>query len=172
MEQISTLDFLKSLEPLLIEMNGESQLWFKLSDVYELLSSKDIEQFVFFKNSFNRFPLQVRAAHTAKNHKESQPFIEKATAKLKGSFDSLVVQRCIFGDYFKKPTRYYKIEDFYEIVNMILQENLVDTNLSFIPIINQSEIKSFVSSFASKDDIETSQIKILEESIANTDKNQ
>ena len=40
MEQISTLDFLKSLEPLLIEMNGESQLWFKLSDVYELLSSK------------------------------------------------------------------------------------------------------------------------------------
>ena len=126
----------------------------------------------YYLQSFNRFPLQVRAAHTAKNHKESQPFIEKATAKLKGSFDSLVVQRCIFGDYFKKPTRYYKIEDFNEIVNMILQENLVDTNLSFIPIINQSEIKSFVSSFASKDDIETSQIKILEESIANTDKNQ
>lgn len=170
MEQISTLDYLKSLEPLLIEMNGESQLWFKLSDVYELLSSKDIEQFVFFKNSFNRFPLQVRAAYTAKNYKESQPFIEKATAKLKGSFDSLVVQKCIFGDFFEKPTRYYKIEDFNEIVNMILQENLVDTNLSFAPTINQSEIKSFVSPFTSKS-IETSQIKILEESIVNTDKN-
>ena len=64
------------------------------------------------------------------------------------------------------------LEAYIDTVNMILQENLVDTNLSFIPIINQSEIKSFVSSFASKDDIETSQIKILEESIANTDKNQ
>lgn len=170
MEQISTLNFLKSLETLPIEMNGKLQLWFKLSDVYELLSLKDIEQFAFFKNNFNRLPLQVRAAYTAKNHKESQPFIEKATAKLKGSFDFLIVQKCIFGDYFKKPTRYYKIEDFNEIVNMILQENLVDTNLSFVPIINQSEIKSFVSSFASRN-IETFQIKILEESIVNTDKN-
>lgn len=156
MEQISTLDFLKSLEPLLIEMNGKSQLWFKLSDVYELLSSKDIEQFVFFKNSFNRFPLQVRAAHTAKNHKESQPFIEKATAKLKGSFDSLVVQRCIFGDYFEKPTRYYKIEDFNEIVNIILQENLIDTSLPFTPAINQRKVKSFA-----KKNVETLRVKIL-----------
>lgn len=170
MEQISTLDFLKSLETLPIEMNGKSQLWFKLSDVYELLSSKDIEQFVFFKNNFNRLPLQVRAAYTAKNYKESQPFIEKATAKLKGNFDSLVVQKCIFGDYFEKPTRYYKIEDFNKIVNMILQENLVDTNPSFDPTINQSKIKSFVLSFASKN-IETFQMKILEESIVNTDKN-
>lgn len=165
MVQISTLDFLKSLETLPIEMNGKSQVWFKLSDVYELLSSKNIERFVFFKTNFNRLPLQVRAAYTAKNYKESQTFIQKATAKLKGNFDSLVVQKCIFRDYFGKPTRYYKIEDFNKIVNVILQENLVDTNLYFVPTIDQIEEKSFASK-----NIETLRIKILEESVANTDK--
>ena len=164
MEKISTLDFLKSLETLPIEINGKLQIWFKLSNLYELLSSKDIEKFAFFKNNFNRLPLQVRAAYTAKNYKESQIFLEKITAKLKGNFESLIVQKCIFGDYFEKPTRYYKIEDFNEIVNMILQENLVYTNLSFAPTINQSEIKSFISSFASKN-VETLETKILEESI-------
>jgi len=75
---------------------------------------------------------------------------------LKTQFDSFVVMKGFYG----VPTRYYKIEDFNEIVNVIIQENLVDAILPFTPTINQRKVKSFALK-----NIETLRIKILEESI-------
>lgn len=86
----------------------------------------------------------------------------KDAQSIKKQFDSFLIIKGLYG----VRTRYYKIEDFNEIVNVILQENLVDATLPFTPTINQRKVKSFA-----KKNVETLRIKILEESIVKVDKN-
>lgn len=76
-------------------------------------------------------------------------------------FDSFIIIKGLYG----VETRYYKIEDFNEIVDVILQENLLDVTLPFTPAINQRKVKSFA-----KKNVETLLVTILEESIVNADK--
>lgn len=93
--------------------------------------------------------------------KIARPHCQRMHRVLKTKFDSFVIVKGLFG----VETRYYKIEDFNEIVNVILQENLLEITLPFTPTINQRKVKSFA-----KKNVETLRVKILEESIVNTDK--
>lgn len=85
----------------------------------------------------------------------------KDAQSIKKQFDSFIIIKGLYG----VQTRYYKIEDFNEIVNIILQENLIDTSLPFAPTINQRKVKSFA-----KKNVETLRIKILEKHETNSTK--
>jgi hypothetical protein len=87
--------------------------------------------------------------------------LPKDAQSIKKQFDSFIIIKGLYG----VETRYYKIEDFNEIVDVILQENLLDVTLPFTPAINQRKVKSFA-----KKNVETLLVTILEESIVNTDK--
>lgn len=63
----------------------------------------------------------------------------KDAQSIKKQFDSFIIIKGLYG----VETRYYKIEDFNEIVDVILQENLLDVTLPFTPAINQRKVKFF-----------------------------
>lgn len=92
----------------------------------------------------------------------ARPHCQKMHRVLKKQFDSFIIIKGLYG----VETRYYKIEDFNEIVDVILQENLLDVTIPFTPAINQRKVKSFA-----KKNVETLLVTILEESIINANKN-
>ena len=137
-----THKLLEHLDVLVMEYNGKLQVFFKLPDLYRLLTSKDFETFTKYKRLLEKEHI------LSKKH-----YVQRMHRVLKKRFDSFLIIKGLYG----VRTRYYKIEDFNEIVNVILQENLVDAILPFTPTINQRKVKSFA-----KKNIETLPIKILE----------
>lgn len=161
-----THKLLEYLDVLVMEYNGKFQIFFKLPDLYRLLTSKDFDDFANYKKDLEEIKETNR--FFKKNYAQSlsriaRPHCQRMHGVLKKQFDSFIIIKGLYG----VQTRYYKIEDFNEIVNIILQENLIDTSLPFTPTINQRKVKSFA-----KKNIETLRVKILEESIVNTNKNQ
>ena len=160
-----THKLLEHLDVLVIEYNGKLQVFFKLPELYRLLTSKDFDDFSNYKKDFEEIKEMNR--FFKKNYAQSlsriaRPHCQRMHRVLKKRFDSFLIIKGLYG----VRTRYYKIEDFNEIVNVILQENLVDAILPFTPTINQRKIKSFA-----KKNVETLRIKILEKHETNFTKN-
>ena len=160
-----TYKLLEHLDVLVMEYNGKLQVFFKLPELYRLLTSKDFDDFSNYKKDFEEIKEMNR--FFKKNYAQSlsriaRPHCQRMHRVLKKRFDSFLIIKGLYG----VRTRYYKIEDFNEIANVILQENLIDTSLPFTPAINQRKVKSFA-----KKNVETLRVKILEESIVNADKN-
>ena len=157
-----THKLLEHLDVLVMEYNGKLQVFFKLPDLYRLLTSKDFDDFATSKKFLKGVDIFSKKHYVQNLSKIARPHCQRMHRILKTRFDSFVIIKGLFG----VQTRYYKIEDFNEIVNVILQENLVDATLPFTPTINQRKVKSFA-----KKNVETLRIKILEESIVKVDKN-
>lgn len=160
-----THKLLEHLDVLVMEYNGKLQVFFKLPDLYRLLTSKDFDDFSNYKKDLEEIKEMNR--FFKKNYVQSlsriaRPYCQRMHRVLKKRFDSFLIIKGLYG----VRTRYYKIEDFNEIVNVILQENLVDAILPFTPTINQRKVKSFA-----KKNVETLRIKILKKHETNFTKN-
>ena len=157
-----THKLLEHLDVLVIEYNGKLQVFFKLPDLYRLFTSENFDDFATYKEVLKKGDIFSKKHYVQNLSKIARPHCQRMHRVLKTKFDSFVIVKGLFG----VETRYYKIEDFNEIVNVILQENLLEITLPFTPAINQRKVKSFA-----KKNVETLPVKILEESIVNTDKN-
>jgi hypothetical protein len=73
--------------------------------------------------------------------KKAKRFCKKADAKLKSKFHSSLY---FYRDILIHKKRYYKIEDFNAIVNFIVQENLLVPTIKPLPVINMTEVDSYV----------------------------
>ena len=158
-----THKLLEHLDVLVTEYNGKLQVFFKLPDLYRLFTSKDFETFTKYKRLLEKEHILSKKHYVQNLSKIARPHCQRMHRVLKKQFDSFIIIKGLYG----VRTRYYKIEDFNESVNIILQENLIDTSLPFTPAINQRKVKSFA-----KKNVETLRVKFLEESIVNTGKKQ
>ena len=152
----NTHKLLEHLDVLVMEYNGKLQVFFKLPNLYRLFTSKNFDSFATYNEVLKGGDIFSKKYYVQELSKIARPHCQRMHRILKTQFDSFVVMKGFYG----VPTRYYKIEDFNEIVNVIIQENLVDAILPFTPTINQRKVKSFALK-----NIETLRIKILEESI-------
>ena len=156
-----THKLLEHLDVLVMEYNGKLQVFFKLPDLYRLFTSKDFETFTKYKRLLEKEHILSKKHYVQNLSKIARPHCQRMHRVLKKRFDSFLIIKGLYG----VRTRYYKIEDFNEIVNVIFQENLVDATLPFTPTINQRKVKSFA-----KKNVETLRIKILEKHETNSTK--
>lgn len=156
-----THKLLEHLDVLVIEHNGKLQVFFKLPDLYRLFTSENFDDFATYKEDLEEMSRFAKRCYVKSLSRKARPHCQRMHRVLKKQFDSFIIIKGLYG----VETRYYKIEDFNEIVDVILQENLLDVTLPFTPAINQRKVKSFA-----KKNVETLLVTILEESIVNTDK--
>ena len=156
-----THKLLEHLDVLVIEHNGKLQVFFKLPDLYRLFTSENFDDFATYKEDLEEMSRFAKRCYVKSLSRKARPHCQRMHRVLKKQFDSFIIIKGLYG----VETRYYKIEDFNEIVDVILQENLLDVTLPFTPAINQRKVKSFA-----KKNVETLLVTILEESIVNTNK--
>ena len=156
-----THKLLEHLDVLVIEHNGKLQVFFKLPDLYRLFTSENFDDFATYKEDLEEMSRFAKRCYVKSLSRIARPHCQRMHRVLKKQFDSFIIIKGLYG----VQTRYYKIEDFNEIVNIILQENLIDTSLPFAPTINQRKVKSFA-----KKNVETLRIKILEKHETNSTK--
>lgn len=156
-----THKLLEHLDVLVIEHNGKLQVFFKLPDLYRLFTSENFDDFAAYKEDLEEMSRFAKRCYVKSLSRIAKPHCQRMHRVLKKQFDSFIIIKGLYG----VETRYYKIEDFNEIVDVILQKNLLDVTLPFTPAINQRKVKSFA-----KKNVETLLVTILEESIVNTDK--
>ena len=131
----------KKKEANLFLSNNEKEIrvCFHLSNLYRLLTAESYQSFSKNKENFDK--LSQKEKQLKEMSKKAKRFCKKADAKLKSKFRSSLY---FYRDILIHKKRYYKIEDFNAIVNFIVQENLLVPTIKPLPVINMTEVDSYV----------------------------
>ena len=117
----------------------EIEVCFHLSNLYRLLTAESYQSFSKYKENFDK--LSQKEKQLKEMSKKAKRFCKKADAKLKSKFHSSLY---FYRDILIHKKRYYKIEDFNAIVDFIVQENLLVPTIKPLPVINLTEVDSYV----------------------------
>ena len=131
----------KKKEANLFLSNNEKEIsvCFHLSNLYRLLTAESYQSFSKYKENFDK--LSQKEKQLKEMSKKAKRFCKKADAKLKSKFHSSLY---FYRDILIHKKRYYKIEDFNAIVDFIVQENLLVPTIKPLPVINLTEVDSYV----------------------------
>ena len=131
----------KKKEANLFLSNNEKEIsvCFHLSNLYRLLTAESYQSFSKYKENFDK--LSQKEKQLKEMSKKAKRFCKKADAKLKSKFRSSLY---FYRDILIHKKRYYKIEDFNAIVDFIVQENLLVPTIKPLPVINLTEVDSYV----------------------------
>mgnify|MGYP004608432333 CR=1 FL=1 len=131
----------KEKEANLFLSNNEKEIrvCFHLSNLYRLLTAESYQSFSKYKENFDK--LSQKEKQLKEMSKKAKLFCKKADAKLKSKFRSSLY---FYRDILIHKKRYYKIEDFNAIVDFIVQENLLEPSIKPLPVINMTEVDSYV----------------------------
>ena len=126
----------KKKEANLFLSNNEKEIrvCFHLSNLYRLLTAESYQSFSKNKENFDKLSQKEK-------EKQLKEMSKKADAKLKSKFHSSLY---FYRDILIHKKRYYKIEDFNAIVDFIVQENLLVPTIKPLPVINLTEVDSYV----------------------------
>ena len=117
------------------------EVYFQLSNLYSLLTAESYQSFSQNKEYLDKLSLKDKQKELKEMSKKAKRFCKKADAKLKSKFHSSLY---FYRDILIHKKRYYKIEDFNAIVNFIVQENLLVPTIKPLPVINMTEVDSYV----------------------------
>ena len=109
------------------------EVYFQLSNLYSLLTAESYQSFSKNKEYLDRLPLKDK-------QKELEEMSKKADAKFKGRFRSSLV---FYRDILIHSKKYYKIEDFNAIIDVIVQEKLLVPTIDPLPKIDMKEVESY-----------------------------
>ena len=131
----------KKKEANLFLSNNEKEIsvCFHLSNLYRLLTAESYQSFSKYKENFDK--LSQKEKQLKEMSKKAKRFCKKGDAKLKSKFHSSLY---FYRDILIHKKRYYKIEDFNAIVDFIVQENLLVPTIKPLPVINLTEVDSYV----------------------------
>ena len=130
----------KEANPYFLSNNEkEIRVCFHLSNLYRLLTAESYQSFSKYKENFDK--LSQKEKQLKEMSKKAKRFCKKADAKLKSKFHSSLY---FYRDILIHKKRYYKIEDFNAIVDFIVQENLLVPTIKPLPVINLTEVDSYV----------------------------
>ena len=131
----------KEKEANLFLSNNEKEIrvCFHLSNLYRLLTAESYQSFSKYKENFDK--LSQKEKQLKEMSKKAKLFCKKADAKLNSKFRSSLY---FYRDILIHKKRYYKIEDFNAIVDFIVQENLLEPSIKPLPVINMTEVDSYV----------------------------
>ena len=115
-------------------------VFLQLSNLYRLLMAESYQSFSNEKKDFDTLPQQEKQKRLKELSKKARPFCKKADTRFKGKFRSSLV----FGkNIFIRPIRYYKIGDFNEIVDFIVEEKLLIPTIEPLPKIDMTQVESY-----------------------------
>ena len=109
------------------------EVYFKLSNLYSLLTAESYQSFSKNKEYLDRLSLKDK-------QKELEEMSKKADAKFKSRFRSSLV---FYRDILIHSKKYYKIEDFNAIIDFIVQEKLLVPTIAPLPKIDMNEVESY-----------------------------
>ena len=140
---LSTHEILRDIEANIFLSNNEKEITvcFQLSNLYRLLTAESYQSFSMNKDNFDKLSQKEKQKQLKEMSKKAKLFCKKADAKLKNKFHS---SPGFYRDVLIHKKRYYKIEDFNAIVNFIVQENLLVPTIKPLPVINMTEVHSYV----------------------------
>ena len=116
-------------------------VYFQLSNLYRLLIAESYQSFFKDKENLDKLSQKEKQKYLKEMSKKAKLFCKKADAKLKSKFHSRLY---FYRDILIHKKRYYKIEDFNEIVDFIVQEDLLVPTIKPLPVINMAEVDSYV----------------------------
>ena len=109
------------------------EVYFKLSNLYSLLTAESYQSFSKNKEYLDRLSLKDK-------QKELEEMSKKADAKFKGRFRSSLV---FYRDTLIHSKKYYKFEDLNAIIDFIVQEKLLVPTIDPLPKIDMNEVESY-----------------------------
>ena len=131
----------KNIDHFLSYKEKKIEVYFQLSNLYSLLTAESYQSFSKNKEYLDKLSLKDKQKELKEMSKKAKRFFKKADAKLKSKFHSSLY---FYRDILIHKKRYYKIEDFNAIVNFIVQENLLVPTIKPLPVINMTEVDSYV----------------------------
>ena len=116
------------------------EVYFKLSNLYSLLTAESYQSFSKNKEHLDKLSLKDKQKELKEMSKKAKTFCKKADAKFKGRFRSSLV---FYRDILIHSKKYYKIEDFNAIIDFIVQEKLLVPTIAPLPKIDMNEVESY-----------------------------
>ena len=116
------------------------EVYFQLSNLYSLLTAESYQTFSKNKEYLDKLLLKDKQKELKEMSKKAKQFCKKADAKFKGRFRSSLV---FYRDILIHSKKYYKIEDFNAIIDVIVQEKLLVPTIDPLPKIDMNEVESY-----------------------------